>query len=411
VVGRPDPLGDEGEDESFAHRLIAWQHRSGRHALPWQQTRDPYRIWVSEIMLQQTQVQTVLAYYARFIERFPDVSTLAGAESDEVLALWSGLGYYSRARNLHACARLVMSRHGGAFPDNAPALEALPGIGRSTAAAIAAFAWGRREAILDGNVKRVLCRVFGIEGFPGERAVEQRLWNLAAGLLPVLDEPGAGDCQAGDSPDAGGIEAYTQGLMDLGATVCLRARPRCELCPMSGRCEARRQDRVAELPTRRPARTVDVRHAELVLLCADARVLLERRPPRGIWGGLWSLPEFRAPYRDEGNRAAGNRVEGNAQAGDAGNGGQDAAQFTDEVAAQVVEWTRTRLGLGVSAITGQTEIRHVFTHFRLQARVWRLDCRGGEAPSGHTWLDLSEAGNAPLPQPVRTLLATLDALE
>jgi A/G-specific adenine glycosylase len=358
--------------------------------LPWQQTRDPYCIWVSEIMLQQTQVQTVLAYYARFIERFPDVSTLADAQSDEVLALWSGLGYYSRARNLHACARLVMSRHGGAFPDKAAALEALPGIGRSTAAAIAAFAWGRREAILDGNVKRVLCRVFGIEGFPGERAVEQRLWTLASGLLPGVDD------SAGDSADAGSIEAYTQGLMDLGATVCLRARPRCEQCPMSGRCEARRQDRVAELPTRRPARVVGVRLAELVLLRADARVLLERRPPRGLWGGLWSLPEFRAPYRDTGHRGRG-VLDSDLAAG-------------TEVATEVVEWARTRLGLEVSAITGQTEIRHVFTHFRLQARVWRLDCRG-EAPAGHTWLDLREAGNAPLPQPVRALLSSVDAFD
>jgi len=327
-------------------------------------------------MLQQTQVQTVLAYYARFIERFPDVLTLARAEPDEVLALWSGLGYYSRARNLHACARAVVSHHAGVFPDTAPALEALPGIGRSTAAAIAAFAWGRREAILDGNVKRVLCRVFGVEGFPGERAVEQRLWSLASSLLPPAD--------------AGGIEAYTQGLMDLGATVCLRARPHCESCPMSERCEARRQGRVAELPTRRPARAVELRQADLALVRADTRVLLERRPPRGIWGGLWSLPEIRAPYR-----VADNRVEGEVAA---------------QVAAQVVEWARTRLGLEVSALTGQTEIRHVFTHFRLQARVWQL-AAGGAAPTGYLWLDLSEAGEAPLPQPVRALLTSLDATD
>ena len=353
--------------------------------MPWQQTRDPYRIWVSEIMLQQTQVKTVLAYYERFLERFPDVLTLARAEPDEVLALWSGLGYYSRARNLHACARAVVSRHAGVFPDNAPALEALPGIGRSSAAAILAFAWGRREAILDGNVKRVLCRVFGVEGFPGERAVEQRLWSLAASLLPA----------------AGGIEAYTQGLMDLGATVCLRARARCELCPMSERCEARRQARVADLPTRRPARAIDVRFADMVLVRADTRVLLERRPPRGIWGGLWSLPEFRAPYREAHGRGEGNLEHSDVERkGDADAGG--------DLAAQVADWTRTRLGLEVSAVTGQTEIRHVFTHFRLQARVWRL-AASGEAPAAHTWLDLREAGEAPLPQPVRALLATLDA--
>ena len=367
--------------------------------MPWQQTRDPYRIWVSEIMLQQTQVQTVLAYYARFLERFPDVLTLARAEPDEVLALWSGLGYYSRARNLHACARAVVSRHAGVFPDNAPALEALPGIGRSTAAAIAAFAWGRRESILDGNVKRVLCRVFGVEGFPGERAVEQRLWSLASSLLPAAD----------------GIEAYTQGLMDLGATVCLRARPRCELCPMSERCEARRQGRVAELPTRRPARAVEVRFADMVLVRADTRVLLERRPPRGIWGGLWSLPEFRAPYREALDRGEGDLErrdlersdvlrKGVERKGDAGAGAGG------DLAAQVADWTRSRLGLEVSALTGQIEIRHVFTHFKLQARVWRL-AASGAAPAGYTWLDLREAGEAPLPQPVRALLATLATLD
>lgn len=373
-------------------------------------------------MLQQTQVKTVLAYYARFLERFPDVLTLARAEPDEVLALWSGLGYYSRARNLHACARAVVSRHAGVFPDNALALEALPGIGRSSAAAILAFAWGRREAILDGNVKRVLCRVFGIEGFPGERAVEQRLWSLASSLLPAADDRPSDDrraaiAQTDHSAEAGGIEAYTQGLMDLGATVCLRARARCELCPMSERCEARRQGRVADLPTRRPARAVDVRFADMVLVRADTRVLLERRPPRGIWGGLWSLPEFRAPYREAHDRGEGNLErrdversdversdvlrKGVERKGDAGAGG--------DISAQVADWTRSRLGLEVSAITGQTEIRHVFTHFKLRARVWRL-AASGAAPAGYTWLDLREAGEAPLPQPVRALLASLDAL-
>lgn len=263
----------------FSSRLIAWQARHGRHDLPWQDSRDPYRIWVSEIMLQQTQVAAVIPYYQRFMARFPDVASLAAAALDEVLAHWSGLGYYARARNLHATACLVMTGHAGRFPDRSAVLQELPGIGRSTAAAIAAFARGERAAILDGNVRRVLARHFAIEGFPGVPKVQAALWELAESLLPDTD-----------------IEAYTQGLMDLGATVCTRARPRCSECPLVASCTARASDAVARYPAPRPARVRPERRVTLWLLRSRSedgglRCLLERRPPAGVWGGLWSLPE------------------------------------------------------------------------------------------------------------------------
>jgi A/G-specific adenine glycosylase len=357
----------------FAGALIDWQQRAGRHDLPWQRTRDPYRIWVSEIMLQQTQVATVLGYYERFLARFPDVGALAAAPLDEVLAHWSGLGYYSRARNLHACARAVVERHGGDFPDDPAALEALPGIGRSTAAAIAAFAWGVPAPILDGNVKRVLCRVFALEGFPGERAVEQRLWTLAARELPAAGE--------------GRMETYTQALMDLGATLCVRTRPRCADCPVAGRCEARAQGRVDVLPTPRPARVTETRSADWLLLRAGDAVLLERRASSGLWGGLWSLPEPSPPLR-----AAAVEPPPDADA--------------------IAAWAAARIGSlpGLQAAAPVAEVRHAFTHFRLRARVWQALLPGDArppAPAGPLWLALSEVEGAPLPRPVKTLLAGL----
>ena len=225
-------------------------------------------------MLQQTQVATVQGYFARFIQRFPDVAALAAASSDEVMALWSGLGYYSRARNLHQCARQAMDRFGGQFPRSAALLQTLPGIGPSTAAAIAAFCFGERAAILDGNVKRVLARCFGIEGFPGSAPVARRLWALAESLLPDAD-----------------LEAYTQGLMDLGATVCRRSRPVCENCPVRLECVAFRKGRQADLPTPRPRKALPERRTAMLLLMDEHMLLLERRPASGIWGGLLSLPE------------------------------------------------------------------------------------------------------------------------
>ncbi len=258
---------------AFSEQVIAWQRSHGRTGLPWQDTRDPYRVWLSEIMLQQTQVATVVAYYERFLGRFADVSALAAASPDAVLASWSGLGYYSRARNLHRCARLLVAEHGGRFPRSSAQLMQLPGIGRSTAAAIAAFCFGERVAILDGNVKRVLTRVLGFGGDLSDAAAERALWAKATALLPERD-----------------IERYTQGQMDLGATLCSTRAPACESCPVATLCRARRDGTPERYPlkTRRPART----RRENWWLWLEWRgcVWLQKRPDRGVWGGLWTLP-------------------------------------------------------------------------------------------------------------------------
>ncbi len=262
----------------FAGRVVRWQKSHGRAGLPWQGTRDPYRVWLSEIMLQQTQVSTVLDYYPRFLERFPDVAALAAASQDDVMALWSGLGYYSRARNLHRCAQDVMALHGGRFPGNAALLQALPGIGRSTAAAIAAFCFGERAAILDGNVKRVLTRVLGFDGDLAVLANERALWDQAQTLLPV---------RAADMP------GYTQGLMDLGATVCLARSPSCLICPAQELCVAHGQGREQDYPVK--SRKLKRSAQSLWLLRAqsgDGSVWLEKRPTPGVWAGLYCLPVF-----------------------------------------------------------------------------------------------------------------------
>ena len=330
----------------FAHALIRWQKSDGRHDLPWQQQgrADPYRIWLSEIMLQQTQVATVIPYYRRFLARFPDLARLAAAPTEDVMALWSGLGYYARARNLQRAAQEVVARHGGRFPQRIEDIEALPGIGRSTAAAIAVFAFGTRAAILDGNVKRVLARVFGIDGFPGEKAVEARLWALAESLLPERD-----------------LVAYTQGLMDLGATLCTRGKPRCGDCPVATQCVAQREDRIAALPTPRARRAVPQRAVRVLVLLDRGRVLLEQRPPHGIWGGLLSLPEL--PPGKMPRRYAG---------------------------AQPLP-----------------VVRHAFTHFRLD--IAPLVCkvsRCNTAMDG-VWLSLKQLDAAPLPAPIRKILRNL----
>ncbi|MFX1735837.1 A/G-specific adenine glycosylase [Paraburkholderia sp. A1RI_3L] len=344
---------------AFSARLIAWQRQHGRHDLPWQNTRDAYRIWLSEIMLQQTQVSTVIPYYARFLERFPDVAALAAAPLDDVMALWAGLGYYSRARNLHRCAQVVVDEHGGVFPGTVDALAELPGIGRSTAAAIASFAFGARATILDGNVKRVLARVFGVEGFPGDKRVETAMWSLAESLVP--------GAEASDAD----VTAYTQGLMDLGATLCVRGKPECARCPFADDCVANTTGRQRELPAARPKKTVPTRRTWMLVLLDGDAVMLERRPPSGIWGGLWSLPEA-----------------------------------ADEVA--LADRARTFGARG--AASALASLTHTFTHFRLdiEPRVVEMDRIANAQPMAGAaetaWVLLSDIDSYGVPAPVRKLL-------
>ncbi len=340
-------------DPSFSARVIAWQRVHGRHDLPWQNTCDPYRIWLSEIMLQQTQVSAVVPYYQRFLARFPDVAALAAADEDAVLECWAGLGYYARARNLHAAAKTVA--HSGVFPRTHEAMCELPGVGRSTAAAICAFAYGQRHAILDGNVKRVLARHFGIEGFPGERRIEQAMWTLAESLLPTRD-----------------IEAYTQGVMDLGAQVCVRRAPRCGACPVRASCVALRQNRTPELPAARPTKVLPQRETHMLVLRAGDEVLLEKRPAPGIWGGLWCFPEI------DGQRA------------------------TEEALA--------RFGLALHEMQTLGAIEHGFTHFRLRIHplVAQVQRHARAQEPGQLWLARADALGAAVPVPVKTILRALE---
>ena len=311
-------------DPAFSAALIVWQKQHGRHQLPWQQTRDAYRIWLSEIMLQQTQVSTVIPYYHRFLQHFPQVGALAAAPVEQVMSLWAG-------------------------------------IGPSTAAAIAAFAYGQRAAILDGNVKRVLCRVFGIAGFPGQLAVERQLWQLASALLPAHD-----------------IEAYTQGLMDLGATVCTRTRPRCAECPWQARCVAKQTERIAELPTPRPKKATPEKHSVMLWIIYADQLLLEQRPPSGIWGGLQSLPEL-------------TRLGGNNEATDLHAEVQLALADIGEIAELRV----------------LPEFRHAFTHFRLRVTPLQIRLRRRYALAAQDalfWQATTALDTAALPAPVRKLL-------
>jgi len=261
---------------SFSGRLLDWYKLHGRHDLPWQKKTSLYRTWVSEIMLQQTQVATVIPYFNKFMQRFPDITVLAQASQDDVLLHWAGLGYYSRARNLHKAARLIAEQHDGRFPQSYDDVLALPGIGPSTAGAILAQALGQRHAILDGNVKRVLARYQAVEGWPGQSLIEKQLWLWAEKYTPEQH-----------------VDDYTQAIMDLGATVCARATARCDVCPLMEGCQAYQTNRVAELPTRKPKKVLPVREKRLLIIRNEkGAYLMEKRPPAGIWGGLWSLPEL-----------------------------------------------------------------------------------------------------------------------
>lgn len=340
----------------FSTALIEWHKHHGRHDLPWQNTRDAYRIWVSEIMLQQTQVTSVIPYYLNFMQRFPTVKALAEASLDEVLTSWSGLGYYTRARNLHKAAVLVMQNHEGIFPKDFEEIIALPGIGKSTAAAICAFAYQDKKAILDGNVKRVLTRCYGISGYPGEKKVEAQLWELAESLLPEKS-----------------VDVYTQALMDMGATVCKRAQPQCVCCPLKLNCIAYRDQRVHELPVAKPRKTMPHKSTTMLMLMKNGEILLHKRPPVGIWGGLWSLPELPE------NKNA-------------------------------IDFCRMELKSVVIPLTPLSQFEHTFTHFKLTitpqpCQVIKL--MEHVAQAGYVWLPVNEALGAALPTPVRKLLKTI----
>ena len=353
MTGRSDRC--EVSDD-FAAALTAWQKCHGRHDLPWQNTRDPYAVWLSEIMLQQTQVAAVIPYYQRFLARFPDLKSLAAAPLDDVLASWSGLGYYSRARNLHRAAQMVMAQHGGNFPETPDAIMELPGIGRSTAAAILVFAFGKRSAILDGNVKRVLARVRGIPGYPGEAAVAAQLWREAEALLPKT-----------------GLRPYTQGLMDLGATVCARRKPRCTECPVQGLCVAYITGSVAELPAAKPRKALPQRRTMMLVLQRAGEILLEKRPATGIWGGMWCFPE-------------------------------------EDADADAVAACMRRYGASVTLREPLPLIAHGFTHFRLDilpqpATVSAWPHRAEEP--GRLWITPDDALRAAVPAPVRGIIEQL----
>jgi A/G-specific adenine glycosylase len=347
---------------SFSSRLIAWQKQHGRHDLPWQGA-DAYGVWLSEIMLQQTQVATVIPYYQRFMASFPSVSALAAASEEQVLAHWSGLGYYARGRNLHRTARILAEKYQGVFPRVFEQILELPGIGRSTAAAICSLAYGERRAILDGNVKRVLSRHGAIEGWSGESRVEAQLWLRAEALLPPA------------GAQLGEFAAYTQALMDLGATLCTRSKPQCAACPVKADCVALQTVRVSELPAPRPKKSIPEKHAVFLLLMHGNEILLERRPGSGIWGGLWCPPQF-----------------------------EDSAAATEWCKRQNLECVEDAPG---EADGASRVFTHTFTHFRLNITpVWlRLarKPRRVEQP-GSMWLDVEEALQSAIPTPVRKML-------
>jgi A/G-specific adenine glycosylase len=345
------------EPQSIARALIDWHGRAGRHDLPWQHDRSPYRVWISEIMLQQTQVATVVPYYERFVQRFPTVRALADAPLDDVLHLWSGLGYYARARNLHRAAVRVRDEFAGELPCEFETLMSLPGIGRSTAGAILALSRGARFPILDGNARRVLARLFAVEGDPGDRRVLDELWSLAERCTPGAS-----------------IAVYTQAIMDLGASICVPRQPRCENCPLAFTCSARRCGREEELPSPRRVRTRRQRRAfMLAARREDGSVYLERRPDRGIWGGLWCLPQF-------------------------------------STHADALAWCGTRFAAPRCEPERLAAVQHSFTHFDLQITPLLLRCSGVagvmEAPEG-LWYKPREAARIGLPAPIRTLLDAL----
>ncbi|RTZ45785.1 A/G-specific adenine glycosylase [Candidimonas sp. SYP-B2681] len=343
----------------FASRIVNWQKDHGRHHLPWQGTHDPYKIWLSEIMLQQTQVATVMGYYERFLSRFPDIASLAAAEQDEVMPYWAGLGYYARARNLHRCARQLVAEWEGAFPTSSEQIATLPGIGRSTAAAIAAFSYGERSPIMDGNVKRVFTRYFGIYGISSQRLTEQVLWQTAGDALAAADS----------SLD---MAAYTQGLMDLGSDCCTRTRPDCARCPLQESCYAHEHSVQHELPTPKPKKTPPERECTMLILQQHESILLERQVSPGIWGGLWSLPKY-----------------------------DDASALHTACSNWGQSYKRSQKMAG---------LLHVFSHFKLHIEPWYVQCDASsvaEPGPRQAWVPIEHLPSTALPAPVKKILSGL----
>ena len=341
----------------FSQAVVEWFAENGRIDLPWQQNPNPYRVWVSEIMLQQTQFATVIPYYQKFMESFPDSAALADASQDDVLHHWSGLGYYARARNLHKAAAIVRDQFGGQFPCDFDSVVALPGIGRSTAGAILSLALGQSHAILDGNVKRVLARYFGIEGWPGKQAIAKELWRLAEENTPQES-----------------ITIYNQAMMDLGATVCVRSNPHCASCPLSAACKALELDRVNEFPGRKPGKVKPLRQTHMLIARCGSELFLERRPPSGIWGGLWSFPEL--SNRD------------------------DAA-----------DWCQAQFASSPQSIDRLDTVRHSFSHFDLDilpivVRVDKASRTVADGGAGH-WYRLDKPLRLGLAAPVQKLIKSL----
>jgi len=339
--------------KSFADLLIAWHAKSGRHHLPWQKSKDPYAVWVSEIMLQQTQVTTVIDYYNRFMKKFPSIKTLAHADEEEVMQLWSGLGYYRRARFLHEGAQMIMQEMDGHFPSDFDIMMKIPGIGRSTAGAIAAFSFNQKKAILDGNVKRVLARYFLINQWTGLPKIEKKLWGDAESLLPNKN-----------------IAIYTQALMDLGATVCNK-KPLCDTCPLNKTCLAFQRNKVHLVPVPRPLKKIPTESTHMVLIKHHDEVLLIKRPQGGIWGGLWSLPQYE-------NKSMPAKV-----------------------------WVKKHFGLETSLIQKDLKASTTFTHYKLDITYSELEAKSQHAKLPHTWLTLNSLEGAAIPSIIKKILLKL----
>ncbi len=347
--------------KSFSRKVLAWFDQHGRKDLPWQHNINPYRVWVSEIMLQQTQVKTVIPYFEKFMQSFPNVQALANADQDTVLKYWSGLGYYARARNMHKAAKMVCEEFSGKFPDNLEAMQSLSGIGRSTAAAILSISSNKKEAILDGNVKRVLSRVFAIDGWPGKPDVLKKLWGLAEETVP--------DTRNAD---------YTQAIMDLGATLCTRSKPRCDDCPLKADCLAFRQGKQTDYPGKKPKKIMPEKETiMLIIKNHNQEVFMQKRPPVGIWGGLWCFPQFEKMESAE-------------------------------------EWLNTNYDASIKQTDRLPKLKHTFSHFHLHIQPLIVTLKNPininmkkSSVMEHNdslWYNITTEFNGGLAAPVQTLL-------